>query len=78
MPSIGVPANRARIPASPVRFQKKMGASGNFGIWHKTAWGDDGGINSQNNETYLLNRLAGYDAIGNNLGYLPSTRDSLQ
>ena len=126
-----------------------ISANGNFGIWHKTPWGDDGGINfrpsasrekrhsylqqhivyltqagqdinqnryspndptdaysfdiapyysinllhgftlytdytytqkyqSQNNETYLLNRLSGYDAMGNSLGTLPSTRDSMQ
>lgn len=128
---------------------RHIGASGNFGIWHKTPWGDDGGLNfrpsgsrekrhtysqqridylqgtgqnvslyryspsdpienynidiapyysinllhgftlytdytysqtynSQNNDTYLLNRLTGYDAMGNSLGTLPSTRDSLQ
>jgi len=128
---------------------RRIGASGNFGIWHKTPWGDDGGLNfrpsgsrekrhsysqqrieymqgtgqnvnqyryspsdpienynidiapyysinllhgltlytdytysqtynSQNNDTYLLDRLTGYDAMGNELGTLPSTRDSLQ
>ena len=126
-------------------------AWGNMGIWHKTAWGDDGGINfrpgmsrqqsdsysmqrinymaageegrgsafyryspvepvtnydfaiapyysfnllhgfslytdytyyqqyhAQHNDTYLLDRLAGFDAMGRSLGDLPSTRDSLQ
>ena len=124
---------------------RAVGGWADAGLWHKTSWGDDGGVNlrgsltrehghsydqqsvdfaatpfahnrygetfpnrtydyavapyynfsllhgwnlyadytfnqhfyAQGNGAYLLDRLAGYDANGNNLGQLPSTRDSL-